>query len=398
MKEKKSFFDGSFGKYLLPGILLQSVLIGGGYATGREIVAYGAKYGAMGWVSGLASMIGFAVIAALTFEIARVFHAYDYKSMIKVLIGPLWPIFDIAYVSLMILIIAVMASASGSIVEETTGMNYWVGVVCIIVITGLLVFFGDSLIERFETYGTILLYVGYIIFTLTVIVNKGGNIPKVFASGDTSYVSNAGIGTAIWSGIIYVAYNLCVYPSSMFSLKRQKTRKECLGSGLIAGLLMTIPWFLTYFAMMSFYPDASVLSADIPWLVMIGSVNAPGAFTVAFGIVIGWTLIETSTGVIHALLGRVNVELKERKMKELSRGKQGLLTVVILIIACALSKYGITDLIDVGYTYLSYAFIILYMLPIITVGVYKILKKEPLKKGGTRLIREQEESETPLCE
>ena len=37
---KKSFFDGPFGSYLVPGILLQSVLIGGGYATGREIISY----------------------------------------------------------------------------------------------------------------------------------------------------------------------------------------------------------------------------------------------------------------------------------------------------------------------------------------------------------------------
>ena len=36
---KKSFFDGAFGKYLVPGILLQSVLIGGGYATGREVIS-----------------------------------------------------------------------------------------------------------------------------------------------------------------------------------------------------------------------------------------------------------------------------------------------------------------------------------------------------------------------
>lgn len=36
-KEKRGFFDGRYGKYLLPGVLLQSVLIGGGYATGREI-------------------------------------------------------------------------------------------------------------------------------------------------------------------------------------------------------------------------------------------------------------------------------------------------------------------------------------------------------------------------
>jgi len=38
----------------LPGIILQSVLIGGGYATGREIIEYGGKFGASGWVCGLA--------------------------------------------------------------------------------------------------------------------------------------------------------------------------------------------------------------------------------------------------------------------------------------------------------------------------------------------------------
>jgi uncharacterized membrane protein YkvI len=37
-------------RIVLPGIILQSVLIGGGYATGREIVEYGAKFGANGWV------------------------------------------------------------------------------------------------------------------------------------------------------------------------------------------------------------------------------------------------------------------------------------------------------------------------------------------------------------
>ena len=98
MKSKKSFFDGNFGKYFLPGILLQSVLIGGGYATGREIVSYGAKYGAKGWISGIGVLIGFAIVAMLTFELSRVYKVYDYKNMIKVLIGPLWPVFDVAYV------------------------------------------------------------------------------------------------------------------------------------------------------------------------------------------------------------------------------------------------------------------------------------------------------------
>ena len=42
-----------------------------------------------------------------------------------------------------------------------------------------------------------------------------------------------------------------------------------------------------------------------------------------------------------------------------------------------MSKFGIIALIEKGYTALSYGF----MLPIITVGVYKILKKDPILRA-----------------
>lgn len=378
---KAGFFDGNFGKYLLPGILLQSVLIGGGYATGREIVSYGAKYGAKGWIAGIGILIGFAVVAILTFELSRVYRTYDYKSMIKVLIGPLWPLFDVAYVLLMILVIAIMASASGSIVQQTTGMSYWVGVVLLVGITGGLMFFGDSIIERFETWGTVLLYIGYLIFSGMVIFNSSGNIGRVFSEADMSYSGEVGVLPILWTGVIYVAYNLCVYPASMFSLKRQKSRKECVVSGILAGFLMTIPWFLTYFSLMSYYPSDSVLGAEIPWLVMMENVGAPAVCSVGFGLVMGWTLIETSTGVIHALLGRINVELNERGRTELNRKKQAVITIAILVAACLMSRFGIVALIEQGYTAISYAMMLLYLLPIVTIGVYKILKKEPILKA-----------------
>ena len=204
---------------------------------------------------------------------------------------------------------------------------------------------------------------------------------------------NVGNGAVIWTGIIYVAYNLCVYPASMFSLKRQTSRKECVVSGLLAGVLMTIPWFMTYFALMCFYPEEGVLSANIPWLVMMNQINANPIFTVIFGIVMGWTLIETSTGVIHALLGRINVEMKERGKKEIDRKKQAVITILILVSSCVMAKFGIIDLIEKGYTALSYIFMILYLLPILTIGVYKILKKEPIRKNTGMMVSPELETE-----
>lgn len=374
MENKKSFFDGAFGKLILPGIVLQSVLIGGGYATGREIVEYGAKFGAMGWLAGVGTFLGFAIIAALSFELIRLYKVYDYKSFIHEIGGPLWIVFDVVYFLFMIVIIAVMASATGSIVEQTLGLNYWIGVVAITIIVGILNFFGERLIERFETYGTIALYVGYIIFAIIVISNNHQNMSQVFATGDTSFVPNATAPAILWSGILYCAYNLVVVPSSFFTIKRQTKTSESIISGVIGGILMTIPWFLTYFAVMCFYPNEEVLGASVPWLSMMQGVAGPVVIGI-FGIVMGWTLIETSTGIIHACIERVNNGLEELHKNQMSRPQQAILTLVILIGAMILSRIGIIDLIATVYNGLAYAFLIIYVVPLLTVGVYKIVKK-----------------------
>ncbi len=380
MENKKNFFDGAFGKLILPGIVLQSVLIGGGYATGREIVEYGAKFGAMGWLAGVGTFLGFAIIAALSFELIRLYKVYAYKSFIKEIGGPLWIVFDIVYFLFMIVIIAVMASATGSIVEQTLGLNYWVGVAAITIVVGVLNFFGARLIERFETYGTIALYIGYIIFAIIVISNNHQNISQVFATGDTSFVPNTTAPAILWSGVLYCAYNLVVVPSSFFTIKRQTKTSASIISGIIGGILMTIPWFLTYFAVMCFYPNEDVLAASVPWLSMMQGVAGPVVIGI-FGIVMGWTLIETSTGIIHACIERVNNGLGELHKNEMTRPQQAILTLVILIGAMILSRIGIIDLIATVYNGLAYAFLIIYVVPLLTVGVYKIIKKHKEQNG-----------------
>ena len=380
MEKKKGFFEGSFGKFVLPGIILQSVMIGGGYATGREIVEYGAKYGALGWLSGLGTFLGFAVIAALTYELIRLTKAYDFKTFMKTIGGPLWIVFDIVYLLFMVVIIAVMASATGNIVEQTLGLNYWVGVVAITVVVAILNFYGSRLIERFETLGTVALYAGYIIFSVLVIGTFGKNISTVFANHDTSFIGGSvSAGKALWSGVLYCAYNLVVMPATFFTIERQTRRVESVVSGIIGGVLATIPWFLTYFAVMCFYPNPDVLGASVPWLAMMQGTAGPVVIAI-FGIVMGWTLIETSTGIIHAALERVNNGLKEAHKPPMTGKQQAILTIIVLVGSIVLSKVGIIDLIATVYNALSYAFLAIYVLPLITVGVYKIFKLRKAEK------------------
>lgn len=383
--EKGSSFGKAMSRYVLPGIILQSVLIGGGYATGREIVEYGAKYGAMGWLSGFASFIGFSLMDILSFEMVRLFKLYDFKSLLKSLIGPFYRLFDVVYIMLMLIIIAVMSSATGAIVEQMTGLNYWVGVSVITVVVGILNFYGEKIIACFESVGTVLLYIGYISFSALVISQGSGHISQVMNTGDISFTPDVTVLSALWTGILYVGYNLVVFPASFFTIKEQTNTRQSVIGGLIAGLLMTIPWFMTYFAIMAFYPDTSVLAAPVPWLVMMTADKAPSWLFLFFGLVMGWTLIETATGMIHAMLGRIDKGLADSGRPAMARSRRAVLTIAILAASAVLAKFGIIDLIAKGYNALSYAIIVLLLVPLLTVGLYKIVKKE-------REIRKSEET------
>src|SRR5699024_4801403 len=121
---------------------------------------------------------------------------------------------------------------------------------------------------------------------------------------DHSLHPNVSLWAVLWSGILYVGYNLAVYPAALFTARRQTRLRHTVIAGIVAGLLMTVPWFLTYFALMGFYPDAGVFDASVPWLEML-STEALWVIVI-FGIVVGWTLIETATGMIYALVARVD--------------------------------------------------------------------------------------------
>lgn len=368
---------GSFGKIVLPAIVLQSVLIGGGYATGREIVAYGAKFGAAGWLAVVGIWVGFTVMAVLTFELARTFEVYDYKSFIRQLIGRAWPVFDLLFLVMAVLVIAIMASAAGNIMEQTIGVPYLGGVGAVIAVVGALSYVGEGLIERFKTVGTGFLYVAYAVFGLLVISQSWGDVTAVFAAGNTAYVDGAGVGSVLRSGVLYVGYNLVVFPAVFFALHRQQSRRESVVSGLLAGTLMTLPFALTYVAFMGFYPSESVMGASVPWLPVLNSVGGTG-LVAFYGVVMGWTLIETSVGLIHALLDRLDENIEDvavgplADQTGLSRVQSGLLGVGVLVGALGLSRVGIIALVAQGYTTMAYFFIAIFAVPLLTVGVLRI--------------------------
>ncbi len=78
-----------FRRYLLPGFVFQSIIIAGGYGTGRELVEFFLRFGTLGGLLGmlLPAMVVVSITCAIAFELARLSGCYDYRSFLRQLLG-----------------------------------------------------------------------------------------------------------------------------------------------------------------------------------------------------------------------------------------------------------------------------------------------------------------------
>ena len=112
----------TFRKYFLPGFIFQSLIIGGGYGTGREIVEFFLKFGPVhGLWNMLITTIIWSVVLALCFELCRIGKNYNYQLFIKDLLGKFWIAYEVLFIFGMILVLSVMGSASGDIINQMIG-------------------------------------------------------------------------------------------------------------------------------------------------------------------------------------------------------------------------------------------------------------------------------------
>ena len=91
------FSSAFFRKYLLPGFVFQSMVIAGGYGTGRELVEFFMNFGPGGGLLGmwLVSTVIWSAVGAVTFELARLTKTFEYRSFSRVLLGPAWWLYEI---------------------------------------------------------------------------------------------------------------------------------------------------------------------------------------------------------------------------------------------------------------------------------------------------------------
>lgn len=379
---------GTAARVLVPALMFQAVAIGGAYATGREIIEFGAVYGALGWAAGLAMAVVGSLLAYLVYETARRGRLFDYRSLTRSLIGRMAWLFDAIYIPFAIAIIAVLSSATGNILGDTLGLGYWVGVALIIGISAVVTLLGTEVIERFNGIGTILLMAGYVVFSLLVITTHWDGVVEVFSAGNHSLKPDAGIGDAVLVGAIYVGLGFVIYPSTLMTVRHLRSRRDAVAAAVLTGGLYVVPWFLTYFALMGFYPSSRVFDAPVPWLTMLQDTDQ--WVVVVYGVLVGWTLVATAVGLIQSVLLRLDNTVIEKTGHPMPPLPRISIIVGALLAGAALAQIGIIDLIAVGYVVGAVALIVVFGIPLAVKGARLFLPStaesgQPGDKAGDRV-------------
>lgn len=362
---------GWFKKYLLPGFVFQSATIGGAYGTGAELKEFFMPFGTMGGLMAmLVSTLLFSVLLAIAYEISRRARAYDYLSFSRSLLGKAAPIYEVLYILVMLLILSVVGAAAGTIAQDTFGVPDYSGTIIIMVAIGILVFYGTETIEKFFAAWSLVLYAAYMIFLGWNLSQNGGEIAHAFGEATVNE------GWAL-SGLKYAGYNVALLPVLLFSIRNLESRKETIWAGLFAGPIVMIPAILFFFAMIGHYDELMAPDMkEVPVTYLLAQLEGAGFFRYLFPIVLFGTFIETGTAMIHGVNERV-AHFYTDKGKEMPQQLRPILAIAILFTAIVLANMlGLINLIGQGYGTITYGFIAILVIPLLTLGLMRVMKPE----------------------
>ena len=153
----------------------------------------------------------------------------------------------------------------------------------------------------------------------------------------------------------------------LFATTHLTCRRDALIAGALGGPILMIPAVLFYFGMLGHYPD--ILQRPVPVNHMLGELGST-FLVVAFPVVLIGTFIETGTGMIHAFNERLASGLRALG-KTLSPWARPVIAGGLLVSALLMSRWGIIDLIAVGYGAMTWVFIVVLAIPLLTVGAWK---------------------------
>ncbi len=354
--------------WILPGAVFQSVLVGGGYGTGREVVEFISRFGPIGGLKAVL-LVGalWALVLAITFELARRFRTRDYRSFFKMILGRYWPLYELFFAAALLIVLAICGAAAGAVLKDSFGIPALVGIALMLVIVGVLNYYGRALVEKTLTLWGLAMTVVFVAFLVLTLLDRGERIAEAFAG--------AQVLPGWWfSGFQFFLYNIGIAPAILYATGHLETRRQALGAGIVAGLLGILPALAFHLVFMAGFPE--IIEKPLPTYWMFQQLGFAWLLVIYVVLLFG-TIAQTGVGMLQGLNERLDTWWNERHGRVLSSRTHSLIGLGAVLASLLLANVGIVGLVAKGYGTLAWFVLVIYVIPILTLGLLKLRNQVP---------------------
>ncbi|HEU0224724.1 MAG TPA: hypothetical protein VFR29_04775 [Steroidobacteraceae bacterium] len=353
-----------FQRFLLPGFAFNAFVIGGGYATGRELVEFFMPSGPRGGLLGMAlATVIWCVVCVATFLFARRTGSGDYRTFFRQLLGPGWVVFEVSYLVIIVLILAVFCAAVGAMGAALFGWPTIAGSLALMAGIGGVTALGTGSVERLFKYATIFLYGVYALFVAVTFARFGDRIAAGFAA-------SSGVEGWAMAGFTYASYNVLGAVVILPVLRHLRSDRDAVAAGLAAGPIAMIPALFFFACIVGWYP--AIGAETLPSEFMLRQLGLPLLYG-AFQLMIFLAILETGVGAVHAFNERIAHFLAERRGRGLApRSRLAFALLLLGVSVFVADRFGLVTLIARGYRALAWLIFAIFVLPLMTWGLWRL--------------------------
>ncbi len=340
--------------------------VGGGFATGNQVVSYFVQYGITGFIWPILSMALLAWVMYVVMRFARLRGLTNYKDTF----AELYPnpkmeiLFEIFYVIIILAAVAAAVSGAANLVEQFLHLPYVLS--CLVVIACLVVLsiFGIKLIIAVSTF----LSAGILVIVAIMFVVGLTNAPlSIGEAVEATPVNNAAY--AFFRGVpVYAGFQCVSIPSMIAAATTVTNNKGVKRAAVLGGLMNGLALAASALMLLTWYPSIVAGEAlTLPNLFVCQSIGWQW-LTVIYSLLLFCAFISTSVTLVFSMIDRFQNKLPESVPQA---GRKIIVGAIVIALCFAVSLLGLSVIISKVYGYCGYYGIIFIMIPVLIWGTKK---------------------------
>ncbi|MBQ8089719.1 MAG: hypothetical protein IJ233_03180 [Pyramidobacter sp.] len=400
--------------------------VGGGFATGNQVIGYFAQYGQItSLIFPLLAMGLLAIVMHIWLKFARLNGFDNYKDTVSALYpSPKFEfLFEIFYIVIILAAVAAAVAGAGEVLANFLGVPY-VGATKVLfnlIVVALLVvlsIFGVKLVAAASTVLSVAIMIisGLMILFGLLKANMINDLFQQFAVDPASYTTGSAVLAnafaedgakvatvysswplnSMWRGILVYAAFQCVSIPPMIAAAKDMTHKGTTRACILGWLMNGLALGLSGFTLAKWYPllmglqkaevDGFLNATGIPNQTMLTLMGIKWLLYI-FSILLFCAFVSTCVTLVFTMVQRFSPKLV--KVDDAGNHVRGIknetvrrviVAIVAIAVCFAISLLGLTNITKLLYGYDGYYALVVVVLPAFIWGIPKIKKLEAAQK------------------